>query len=138
MRFSRLKMWVILVVAIALGAALLQVSHYVQEAQIEERKLEAQLAKEKETMRVLQAEWEFLNSPSRLEALARDYLDIKAPDAARLTVSGRAIPEQKPMIMHEIVTSSNVLPKSVVRPALKPIRKTPTRDFGALLQEVTQ
>ncbi len=135
MRLSRLKTVVIFAVAAVLGTALLQISRHVQEAQIEMAKLEARLAKEQETMRVLQAEWAFLNSPARLEGLAQEYLGLEAPDVARIATSGEALPQQEQSIlMHEI--SAQPASMVLVRPARKPVRKMQVHDFDDLLEEI--
>lgn len=136
MKMLRLRTFVIFACVVALGAALLQISHRVQEAQVTLAKLEKQLAKEQEALRVLKAEWAFLNSPARLETLAREHLDLKAPDALRLTTGGRALPDSaRALPIHEV----SIAPETpIIKPPHKPVRRAQQKDFGTLLREVTQ
>jgi len=45
---------------------------------------EREIADQEEAIRVLRAEWSYLNQPDRLEALARRYLDLKPITPAEL------------------------------------------------------
>lgn len=67
------------VLATALGAALFWVSQQVQMLEREQRGINEQIASEQEGMRVLNAEWDYLNRPDRIEALAAKYLDQMQP-----------------------------------------------------------
>ncbi len=61
------------------------------------KKLESKLEKEKDQIAVLKAEWQLLNRPSRLEALAAKHLNLKPAQASQIA---RAfdIPEKKAQI----------------------------------------
>jgi hypothetical protein len=64
---------------VALAAALVfNVSHDVQALKDERSRLAAAIRHEHETLRVLEAEWAFLNQPARLEALARRHTELRA------------------------------------------------------------
>lgn len=62
-----------------------------QEKEIKE--LEAAIAKESETIRVLKADWTYLNQPERLQLLARRHLTL-APTAATQIVIMANLPER--------------------------------------------
>jgi cell division protein FtsL len=64
---------------VALAAALVfNVSHEVQELKQERAALAEKIRHEQETIRVLEAEWAFLNQPARLEAMARRHTSLRA------------------------------------------------------------
>jgi len=75
----RLRTFVIFAIAALAGAALLHTSQRVQEAEETLAILNAEIAREQDTMRVLRAEWEYLNRPERLERLATEFLDLIPP-----------------------------------------------------------
>ena len=82
----KLKTLLILSLAVASGILLLYTSQAVQNAERDLRTAQSRLAKEQETIRVLDAEWAFLSAPDRLEKLARKYLGM---------------PDEKPAIIAE-------------------------------------
>jgi hypothetical protein len=53
--------------------------------------LKAQMAREEEAIRVLKAEWTYLNQPDRLQALARRHLAL-APTGASQIVATSSLP----------------------------------------------
>jgi hypothetical protein len=80
--------------AISLGAALFWVSQQVQMLERDTRILNEKIASEHEGMRVLSAEWDYLNRPDRIEALATKYLDkMDAVVPDNLLRDARAVPE---------------------------------------------
>ncbi len=63
-------------------------------AKVHERELQAlasEIAKESNSIRVLRAEWSYLNQPERLQALARKHLAL-APTAANQIVVLASLP----------------------------------------------
>lgn len=86
-------------VAALSGGLLLYMSQKVQQAEQELARLEASYHHEQETIRVLNAEWAYLNSPARLEALARDYLNLQMPAAGQMSsqLSGLPAPVYVPV-----------------------------------------
>ncbi len=67
------------------GAALFLTSQNVQSSERELKTLEAQMESKHEEIRVLKAEWDYLNRPDRLEKLAREKLGLVAqPPEARV------------------------------------------------------
>ncbi len=77
-KFS-LKNFVIFALAGLSGAALLHTSQNVQHAEEVLAKMQRELAHEEEAMRVLRAEWAYLNRPERLERLAEEFLELVPP-----------------------------------------------------------
>ena len=119
------------VLATALGATLFWVSQQVQQLESEQRRLSDETQSESEGLRVLHAEWDYLNRPDRIEALASRYLNGMAtvtPD--NLLVDARAVPEpqmmqgedEAPVLVstHEEVKAAPAL--KAAEPAARPIR----------------
>lgn len=75
------------------GFMLFQTSQNVQQAEHQLRGLNAQLTKEGEALRVLEAEWDYLNRPDRLEELARQHLKMGPIDPKLLVRDGGALPD---------------------------------------------
>lgn len=61
------------------GVTLFHTAQEVQDKRRQLAHLQNELAKEKESIRVLQAEWSYLNQPERLEKLVADYLSTLSP-----------------------------------------------------------
>ena len=76
------------------GFMLLYTSQNVQQAERKLSNIRNSIAQEQEAIRVLNAEWAYLNSPARLETLASDYLKMKAPTAEQLIPTPSALPNQ--------------------------------------------
>ncbi|MDB5478634.1 MAG: hypothetical protein JWM96_1129 [Alphaproteobacteria bacterium] len=74
----RLSFLLQLAVLIVLGCCVYNVANKYQAIERNVRNLDAKSEQERETIRVLQAEWAFLTSPVRLEKVARDYLSLEA------------------------------------------------------------
>lgn len=58
------------------GTLLFHTSQEVTDGRTALRNMERDLLREEESLRVLQAEWSYLNQPERLEKLAREYLEL--------------------------------------------------------------
>lgn len=84
--------------ATLLGASLFWVSQQVQALEREQRIYQSQISSENEGMRVLNAEWDYLNRPDRIEALAAKYLDQMQPVVPdNLLRDASAVPEPQMM-----------------------------------------
>jgi len=79
MRKLNIKLFIVYALAAIAGAALLHISQRVQHAEERLAIIKAEIAKEQETTRVLNAEWEYLNRPERLEKLSKEFLDLAPP-----------------------------------------------------------
>lgn len=73
-------------VALAVGAAatLYQVKYEVRLLEQEARQLHQNVARERQSIQVLNAEWAYLNQPGRIQELAERYLDLKPLKAAQI------------------------------------------------------
>lgn len=96
MRGIILKYIVVFALVIASGAMLMDVSHHVQRAERDIKRLDREIAREEESIRVLKAEWAYLNNPVRLEELATGYVDLISPEAAQLISDMSVIPDNDP------------------------------------------
>lgn len=80
MRVSVIAMLLLMVV---IGTGVFTVANRVQQAEKKISSLESKIATEKESLRVLHAEWTFLNNPSRLEKVARNYFKLVPSDGTQ-------------------------------------------------------
>lgn len=86
-------------VVVGCATFLFSTSQKVQQAEDHLAALRADLAQERQSARVLRAEWDYLNRPDRLEALARQYLDLQPPASDALLASLddlKVLPEEDP------------------------------------------
>jgi cell division protein FtsL len=81
--------------------------------------LKAQVAREHEAIRVLKAEWSYLNQPERLQTLAREHLSL-APTGASQIVVLASLPLKNTPTNTPRVVEANELPAKVVPSAPKP------------------
>lgn len=80
MKYLFLKYIVVFSLVIFSGVMLMDVSHRVQKTERDIRKTERAIEQEQENIRVLRAEWAYLNDPARLERLATQGLGLSTPD----------------------------------------------------------
>ncbi|MFA7429640.1 MAG: hypothetical protein WCZ23_05760 [Rhodospirillaceae bacterium] len=64
------------VLAIACGIGLFLVKHQVQATEADLRQMQHQVRSDRSTIRVLEAEWTYLNDPARLSALSERVLGL--------------------------------------------------------------
>lgn len=99
---------------IALGITAYGMLHVKQQVQLLTRDLievKRQIAKDKEALHILQAEWAYLNQPERLKFLADEYLNMRYTEANQVTISTN----ESLKLLHGQV------PKFIaVKPVLKP------------------
>ncbi len=84
-----------LALTIALSFGLYDVKYRAQNEEQRILLLKYKIAEEQDTMRVLEAEWSYLNAPERLERLTARYLDL-APVSADQVVSFEDLPSRQP------------------------------------------
>lgn len=63
--------------AVVCGTVLFHTSQEASDGRQRLRGLEREMLREEESLRVLRAEWSYLNQPERLEKLARQYLNLE-------------------------------------------------------------
>jgi len=108
------------------------------------------LRHEKETIRVLSVEWDYLNRPQRLEALAKDQLGMVQPSVSEVVSGIHEIPEPiiplvKPQLFDEgfaqSVSMEPEAPKAVasekVNPTLSP-SSAEKQNFDKLIQSLDE
>ncbi len=81
------------VLAVAAGTALFHTSQDVQNILDETVLVEQATAEERESLRVLKAEWAYLNQPERLERLAAEHLELAPMTGGQLANLDR-VPEK--------------------------------------------
>lgn len=85
--------------------------------------LKAQVVSEQEAIRVLKAEWSYLNQPERLQTLAREHLPLAPTGASQIVVLASLPLKNTPAGASPVVEASE-LPQKVVpnapRPRFKP------------------
>lgn len=95
----------------------------VQSQERELASLKAQVVSEQEAIRVLKAEWSYLNQPERLQTLAREHLPL-APTGASQIVVLASLPLKSASADPSPVVEASQLPKKIVpnapRPRFKP------------------
>jgi len=100
-----------LVLSAFFGTALFHTSQKVHDEREKLAALNVSIGKEEESLRVLNAEWSYLNQPARLEKLAKTYLDLaplkasqfvklediapRPADAPEASVAAAPAPEEK-------------------------------------------
>lgn len=99
--------------ALVAGSALFWTSRAVQDSQDHLELLKNNITFEREAIRVLQAEWSYLNTPERLEDLANRHLGMGMPAASSMKDGFDSLPEfrvpvvpaHKPKIYQDAVYS---------------------------------
>lgn len=136
-RRARLSILLAIVLAVIAGTALFRVSQQVQVAEEEQQNLIAAVASEKEAIRVLNAEWDYLNRPDRLEELSQEYLHMQQPQMKQMENSPEQLPETRAPEMKAQPAVMEV-PASAPRPIAKPqrVQQQPQRDFQKILGDL--
>lgn len=93
MKIFRLSSFLLIGLSVLLGTLLLRTSQSVQQRESNLARIMRAAEQERETIRVLSAEWAYLNSPARLESLTESYLDIAPPVSSQFLENAQAIPE---------------------------------------------
>lgn len=141
-----------MVLAILCGGALFWTSQSVQKA---ERKLSQAVQNnqtEQETLRVLSAEWDYLNRPARLEKLTKGNLDmdevlansenfIQTTDDIPQPVTP-VIPKMKPEFLQHVSTKDKAAESNVSAPRQtlppKVIEKSERENFNQLIENFVE
>ena len=105
----------VLLTVMIIGAAITySMKHQAEEAANKVARLQADIAREKDAMSVLRAEWSMLTQPSRLQSIVTrysDHFDLE-PFAASQIASMAEIPEKpidaKPTDMHKALAEAEL------------------------------
>ena len=116
MRTSTLS---ILLLAVAIGVGLFMVKYRVQDLEDQLVTLNREIARDREAIQVLRAEWSHLNEPSRLKVLAGRHLDM-VPVLVEKVASRAKFNEQFPVR----IEASDDMATEIGRPASRK-EKTP-------------
>lgn len=150
MKFFKFSVLIAVCGAALTGAALFWTSQNVQRAESELRALKDDIAHEEQSIRVLRAEWDYLNTPERLEEMATHYLEMTPQEAATIAVDPArlpdpfipALPSRKPIYDGMMAQPVSVRPSSAVHKPVPPrtVRPNPRRDddFRALLDNINK
>lgn len=129
-------------VAILLGSMLFWVSQSVQRAEDEVRRLNHLVNLEIEAIRVLEAEWDYLNSPLRLEKLADTHLPVQSTQTDQvvgdvadiMTPDVPVIPRVKPVHVSLSAPPAEPSPQPIVQKNI--IQNSDRNEFNALLENL--
>jgi hypothetical protein len=94
----RLGTFVWLAVLTLIGIGLYQVELGVLAKQAELKQINHQIDANREAIHVLDAEWSYLNDPTRLAELARRYTDLAPVTPTQIADFGRLMPRAAPII----------------------------------------
>ncbi|MGB0719113.1 MAG: cell division protein FtsL [Bdellovibrionales bacterium] len=146
----RIRTFVVFACAALSGAALLHASQRVQEAENRLVQIQAETDKEQDAIRVLRAEWEYLNNPARLEALAAEFLHMAPPapktvpqtlvnSVADMQAGADSVAAERPAPVKVIPVSSRVAPAIAPPKPPAPAPVAPTekqKDFNDILKSL--
>lgn len=144
---------------------LFSIVQQVQQTEARLKQVRNKVSFEKEALRVLEAEWHYLNRPEYLEAMAAQYLSVALPESAGLSrqmwslqqADLPVVPIQKPdrdirpiaftrfdasSVVDDVVVDKEISTDSVfsVKPQKKPAFKVMNNEnkFQSILSRVTQ
>src|SRR6056297_879148 len=92
MKHTLLKYGGVFTFLILSAAALMHISQNVQKLERDIASYDREIEHEQEKIRVLKAEWAYLNNPARLEALSTGGYDLHAPEADALVRDPSRLP----------------------------------------------
>lgn len=142
MRLFRISNILSFAVATVCGVLLFWTSQAVQKKENELSHIRKNLTQEKETIRVLSVEWDYLNRPQRLEQLARDQLRMEPPSVKEVVRNVSEIPE--PMFEEEGIVQAVSMEAPKAAPAAPPKSEivSPSQaekqNFDALIQNLSE
>jgi cell division protein FtsL len=87
-------LWCVLGISVVIG--LFVIKHRVQELEDRLHTLNAEIITDQDATQVLQAEWSYLNQPTRLEALSKRLLGMELPDAEQTVTMEELLRKAEP------------------------------------------
>lgn len=98
-----------LALTVAVGAGLFMLKYKVQDLEHDLVSKQAQIQRDRSAIRVLQAEWTYLNDPNRLRRLSEEYLGFQAASPQNV-ISLDALPmrDEKPAQVNASVAKPEV------------------------------
>lgn len=148
MKLLRPRTFFVFALAGLSGAVLLHASQNVQQAEDHLAAIELSIYRQQEKTRMLKAEWEALNSPNRLERLAKEFLDLAPVTPEQVSPRGEKFfdkaheKEATKKLPPAAFRPASILPEqSVPKPSIKPMRQKGSPDdsvksFGELLRDL--
>lgn len=139
MRKMILRYVVVCLMVIASGGLLMQVSQKVQQKEREIKYHDHKIAREQENIRVLKAEWAYLNNPSRLERFVSNGMPLSPVVSKSLLSDVDSMPElqtdpQSPYSLYPGIRQDVVFDpaKPFISPPQKPsvFSNVPARERG--------
>lgn len=118
MKLFRISNILLLCVAAGLGALLFRTSQSVQGAEDRLATINRSVKQEQESIRVLDAEWDYLNRPQRLEELADKYLKVAPPQSGQFIENADAAPEP---------ADTPATPPAYAQPVAVPAKPAPSK-----------
>ncbi len=121
---SLLKYAFVFLLVVLSGAMLMNVTRQVQDIENKIAKADREIEHEREAVRVLHAEWAYLNDPARLDALVSGGLDMDAPSVDGLVSTPDSLPDNHDIDpsfavpLSEQRDASATLPYPPVKPSL--------------------
>lgn len=125
--------------AVTLGAALFITSDHVQRTEKTLDALQEKIRIERDSLRVLKAEWTYLNRPDRLEQLAASHLPLAAATAQQLsntTAVIQAAPKMDEESGGQIIPAAYTKQKPVQK-MMRPATPVTTPSFNQLVDRLT-
>lgn len=99
MKILRLSTIMAITLASVSGTFLFSTAQKVQQSEDHLRRTAARLEQEKQSIRVLRAEWDYLNRPDRLEALVERNLELIPVDPESVRADAADLPETHSPLM---------------------------------------
>lgn len=97
----RLGMMILVTVMVMGALAVYEVKYEVRDIKQDVRELENNIAREKESIHVLEAEWAYLTRPERLSRLSEKYLELGPVQAIQIRDEASLnLPEKQPEDNH--------------------------------------
>lgn len=147
MKLFRISNILLLCVAAGFGTLLFWTSQSVQQAEDQLAGINGNVRAERESIRVLGAEWDYLNRPQRLEELANEYLKVAPPESGNFIKSATdipvpptgIIPPVKPAVYAQPVAVRAPSAPAPAKPATVPseyIKASEKKNFESLIQSL--